>query len=148
MRLSLLGEHNDKDLTENELREKIVMLSRKRYLHDHSTVAGHTYFLILVTPMYDEAFYYTAEEMEQRTGVRMNVQTLVERPEIRRSGASITDQMQYNQCRQDCMRATSQPIETESKIAISDAIRFFHGDGPAQQYEGGHKQGGIYSCVG
>ena len=154
LRLSLLGEHNDKDLTENELREKIIMLSRKRYLklwHDHSTVAGHTYFLILVTPIYDEAFYYTAEEMEQRTGFRMNVQTLVERPEIHiigRSGASITDQMQFNQCRQDCMRATSQPIETESKIAISDVIRFFHGDGPAQQYEGGHKQGGIYRCVG
>lgn len=40
LRLSQMGEHNNKDLTVSELRGKLTMLSRKRYLkvwHDHST---------------------------------------------------------------------------------------------------------------
>ena len=46
------------------------------------------------------------------------------------------------------MGQIDEPVTSESGIAIHDVIRFFHGDGPAQQYEGGHKQGGTYSCVG
>ncbi len=151
LKLSQMGEHNDKDLTESALREKLTILSRKRNLklwHDHSTIARHSYFLIVITPIYDKAFYYTADEIEQRTGVRLNVQTLVERPEIHILGRSGADQKLFNECRQECMKAISEPVETGSKIIIEDCIRFFHGDGPAQQYESGHKQGGIYSCVG
>jgi len=29
-----------------------------------------------------------------------------------------------------------------------DVVRFFHGDGPAQQVEAGSKMGGTYPCVG
>ena len=29
-----------------------------------------------------------------------------------------------------------------------DTICFFYSDGPAAQFEAGHKQGGIYCCVG
>ena len=38
--------------------------------------------------------------------------------------------------------------ETVAGTPVVDILRFFHGDGPAQQYEAGHKIGGKYSCVG
>ena len=88
--------------------------------------------------------------MEQKTGVRIDVQAIVEQPEIHiigRSGASISDQMLFNECRQECQRVIHEPVSTQSGILIRDVMRFFHGDGPAQQFEAGHKQGGTYSCV-
>ena len=91
LRLTQMGEHNEKHLSESELREKLTVLSSKLYLqvwHDHSTVAGHLYLLVIVTPIYDEAFYYTDIEMKRITGVKMNVQTQVERPEIHIIGRS------------------------------------------------------------
>lgn len=50
--------------------------------HDHSEVAGHGYLLVLVTPIFDKAFYFTDEEMRARKGVTLNVQTVVEQPHI------------------------------------------------------------------
>ena len=85
------------------------------------------------------------------TRLKLDIQAIVEQPEIHilgRSGASIVDQMLFNQCRQECLRHIDELVETESGIFIHDVVRFFHGDGPAQQFEGGHKQGGTYSCVG
>ena len=142
IRLTQLGEKYDNDLSENDLREKLVLLARQRYLkvwHDHSSIAGHTYFLVLVTPIYDESFYYTDREIMESTGKNINIQSIVERPEIHiigRSGASIANQMLFNKCRQECMGQIDEPVTSESGIAIHDVIRFFHGDGPAQQYEG------------
>jgi hypothetical protein len=31
---------------------------------------------------------------------------------------------------------------------VYDVVRFFYGDGPAAQFEAGHKQEGTYCCVG
>ena len=70
-RLSQLAEKIDCESSDDDLREKLISLSRQRHLkiwHDHSSVAGHSYLLVLVTPVYDEAFYYTPEEMEKKTG--------------------------------------------------------------------------------
>ena len=131
IRLTQLGEKYDNDLSENDLREKLVLLARQRYLkvwHDHSSIAGHTYFLVLVTPIYDEAFYYTDREIMESTGKNINIQSIVERPEIHiigRSGASIANQMLFNKCRQECMGQIDEPVTSESGIAIHYVIRFF-----------------------
>ena len=61
--------------------------------HDHSSIANHGYLLVMVSLIYDPAFFYTRQE-------------------------------------------------------ITDIVRFFHGDGPAAQFEAGNKQGGHYCCVG
>ena len=31
---------------------------------------------------------------------------------------------------------------------MCDVVRFFYGDGPAAQFEAGHKQGGTFCCTG
>ena len=41
-----------------------------------------------------------------------------------------------------------QVLKTTAGTPVVDVLRFFHGDGPAQQFEAGHKIGGKYSCVG
>ena len=76
----------------------------KRYFklwHDHSSVDGHSYLLVLITPIYDPVFYLTPEEMEQKTGVYMDVQGIVEQPEVHivgRSSSSIAEQTMSSMC--------------------------------------------------
>ena len=152
-KLIQLGEKVNNELCDEDLRERLQSLTRRRHLkiwHDHSNVAGHSYLLVLVTPIYDEAFYYIPAEVEQKLGVKLDVQAIVEHPEVHiigRSSSSIADQMLFNKCRQECLRKIDEPIQTQSGIHIHDIVRFFHGDGPAQQYECGHKLGGTYKCV-
>ena len=49
--------------------------------------------------------------------------------------------------RTDCVHKLSEPIYTTSGELVHDALRFFHGDGPAQQFEAGQSRGGQYPCV-
>ncbi len=106
--------------------------------------------MMLISTVYDSAFYYTSEEIKQK-GVDIDVQTIVEMPEIHilaRSGSSLHDQRMFNECRRQSLTKFSSTIYTQKGIPIKDNIRFFHGDGPAQQFEAGNKVGGYYSCVG
>ena len=101
--------------------------------------------------IYDPAFYYTTEEMKAMKGIDIDVPTLVERPELHilgRSGSSLDKQAEFNATRKDCLQSLSDCLETTSGIVVRDVCRFFHGDGPAAQFEAGHSVGGKYSCVG
>ena len=80
----------------SESDDTVVNASRTRHIkiwHDHSSIANLGYLLVMVSLIYDPAFFYTRQE-------------------------------------------------------ITDIVRFFHGDGPAAQFEAGNKQGGHYCCVG
>lgn len=37
--------------------------------HDHSSIAGHGYLLVLASVIYDPAFFYTSKEMKELKGV-------------------------------------------------------------------------------
>lgn len=69
-------------------RENILSAVRKnqttRFLkmwHDHGKIAGHGHFLVLVSSIFDPAFYFTTEEMAQR-GVTIDVPSVVEEPKL------------------------------------------------------------------
>ena len=118
--------------------------------HDHSEIAGHSHLLVLVAAVYDPAFYYTTEEMQSK-GVNIDVPTVVEDPQIHilgHSTSSLSDQAQFIESRRECLLDLSQELTTKAGIAVNDVLRFFHGDGPALQFEAGNKFGGYYSCVG
>ena len=103
--------------------------------------------LVLVSCVYDPAFYYTTEEL----GTAMDVQHIVEEPEVHilaRSKSSLQDQTMFTQCRIDCLRNLCATLFTRTGVPINDVMRFFHGDGPAQQFEAGQHIGGDYFCVG
>lgn len=40
------------------------------------------------------------------------------------------------------------PLTLSGGMKVRDIVRFFHGDGPAQQFEAGNSIGGNYSCIG
>ena len=151
--LSDLHERVESNLSADELREKLKKINRTRLLklwHDHSEVAGHSHILVLVAAVYDPAFYYTTAEMQSK-GVNIDVPTIVEDPQIHilgRSSSSLSDQAHFIQSRRECLSSLSMELKTKLGIAVMDVMRFFHGDGPAMQFEAGNKIGGYYSCVG
>ena len=46
------------------------------------------------------------------------------------------------------LKEIGQKLYTRTGTPVSDVVRFFYGDGPAAQFEAGHKQGGTYCCTG
>ena len=94
-KLHELHEPVDSSDTELALRQSLKQVSRQRFFkvwHDHATIAGHGHFLVLMSCIYDPAFYYTSEEMKALKGIDIDVPTLVESPEthiLGRSGSSL-----------------------------------------------------------
>lgn len=125
-----------------------------RYLklwHDHSSISGHGYLLVLVSVIYDPAFFYTTEEMKVIKGVDINVPAVLNEAEVHilgRSSSSTHDQLMFIETRRECLKEIKERVTTRNGIEVDDIVRFFHGDGPAAQFEAGHKQGGTYCCVG
>ena len=53
---------------------------RTRYIkmwHDHSSIAAHGYLLVLVSVLYDPAFFYMSEEMKSLKGIDIDVPEFV-----------------------------------------------------------------------
>ena len=78
-----------------------------RYLkvwHDHSSIAGHGHFLVLVSVIYDTSFYLTQKEVSD-FGVNIDIQSTIETPEIHilgRSSSSLDDQSLFSSTRNEC----------------------------------------------
>ena len=148
-----LHEHTDSSDTEPALRQRLKRIGRQRFFkvwHDHATIAEHGHFLVLMSYIYDPAFYYTSDEMKALKGIDIDVPTLVESPEIHilgRSGSSLDDQAEFNATRKQCLHDLSVSLTTTSGVPVQDICRFFHGDGPAAQFEAGHNIGGGNTAV-
>ena len=81
----------------------------------------------------------------------IDVQSTVESPEVYilgRSSSSLEDQALFSACRNECINTLHTPLLLSNGTKILDVLRFFHGDGPAQQFEAGNSVGGAYFCVG
>ena len=137
----------------SKLRRRLQEVSTTRYLkvwHDHSTVAGHGHFLVLVSVVYDPAFFLTSVEVRENLGREIDVQSTIEAPEVHiigRSSSSLEDQALFNACRKECLLHLSTPLRLNTGTVVSDVLRFFHGDGPAKQFEAGNTVGGDFCCV-
>ena len=119
--------------------------------HDHSSIAAHGYLLVLVSVLYDPAFFYTTEEMKSLKGIDIDVPALLDQAEIHilgRSSSSTEDQLMFVETRRNSLKDIQESLYTSNGVEVVDVIRFFYGDGPAAQFEAGHKQGGRYCCVG
>ena len=138
----------------HDLRQKLQDACRTRYLkvwHDHSSIANHGYLLVLVSFIYDTAFYYTTQEMKDLKGISIDVPAFVQIPEVHiiaRSSSSTQDQLLFIDVRKECIEEMSDTLKTTAGVEVHDIVRFFYGDGPAAQFEAGQKQGGSYCCVG
>ncbi|CAB4002167.1 Hypothetical predicted protein [Paramuricea clavata] len=134
------------------LKAKLKDISHTRHLkiwHDLSTVANHSHLIFMVACIYDPALFYTNKEFEMKTKRKVDIQTIVESPEVyivARSSSSDVEQLSYIETRVECLEEISLPLPNENGEEIIDIMRFFHGDNPAQQYECGQQKGGHYYC--
>lgn len=84
---SRLQELNEFDDTEGlpAMKEKLKEMERTRQLaawHDHSSVANHGYLIFLACVLYDPASHLTDKEYEKKYGKPIEVQKIVEEPEL------------------------------------------------------------------
>lgn len=118
--------------------------------HDHSSMSGHGHLLVLVSTIYDPSFFLTQSEASE-LGMNFDIQSTVESPEVHifgRSSSSLDDQALFSAARNECIKELDKPLELTDGLKVFDVLRFFHGDGPAQQFESGNSVGGVYCCVG
>lgn len=153
-RLMQLGEDaTTGEESEIEAKERLKAMERKRHLMiwgDNSTLLNHGHLLLTVNSVYDEALYFTNEEMKANGKGDIDVQSVVERPHVYilgRCGSSEVDQLAYINTRKDCLQSLDIKITTSNGVEITDVVRFFHGDGPQQQFEAGEQKGGNAGCA-
>ena len=133
-----------------DLQNTISNFQRTRTLaiwHDHSTFLNTGYILFAIWIVYDPAVFYTQAEVQ----AKVNIQSVVEEPAIYMtapSSCSPADQLALVGDRIECLQELSQPVKASNGVEISDCLRFFCGDKPAQQFERGTQIGGIYKCGG
>ena len=127
----------------NDLWQTLRDACRTRYLkvwHDHSSIANHGYLLVLVSFIYDTAFYYTTQEMKDLKGISIDVPAFVQIPEVHiiaQSSSSTQDQLLFIDVRKECIEEMSDTLKTTAGVEVHDIVRFFYGDGPAAQFEAG-----------
>ena len=138
------------DTTTELLLQKLKSFSCKRHLqlwHDGSTINNHAYVLFMVNCLYDPAIYLKDDEYFTKYKEQVNVQSIVEKPElyILARCQSSDAQLLYTKTRHEDNRLLKYPISVDG-ILLFDEMRFFHGDAPAYQLEIGQQKGGEYPC--
>ena len=150
-RLKCLGEYKDETL--EVMRKRLKMFERTRHFmlwQDNSTILNNGHILLMVTMLYDHAFFHTSQEMAQAGHPALDVQAEVEKPHLYimgRCGSSDADHLCYIETRKQCLSDLGTNIKTSEGIEILDKMRFFHGDGPEQQFESGEQSGGNAGCA-
>ena len=72
----------------------------------------------------------------------VDVAEIVERPHlyvVGRNGTKEAEQLAYVETRQKWLDYLPYQVETNDGVKVNDVMRFFHGDGPEQQFEGGEQ---------
>ena len=153
--LNQIHEPYDPTSTEEELNDKLQHYMTRRHLlvwQDHSTLVNHGHLLLMVRVMYDPAVYYTPEEMKDITGKEVDIQEIIETPEVyllAQASDTIIDKLSYIDTRVEDIKELSVKVKaSQGEIEITDIMRFFSGDHPEQNSEKGQQEGGEYPCAG
>ena len=152
-RLEDLGEYDvNEDLTVLELTEKLRRYERTRHMimwSDHSSIMNHGHLLLTVNFLYDTAFFLSREELKSAKGIDIDIEKVVQRPQVYilgRCSDKLVDQLCYIANRVEDLQELEDQIESECNALVTDVMRFFHGDHPAQAVEAGQQEGGHYPC--
>ena len=103
--------------------------------------------LFTVNVLYNKAVFYTNAEYENLSGIKIQVQGFIEILELYLLGRwrSNDEELGYVDTRTKCLKDFNVRLQAKD-IPIADVIRFFHGDGPAMQFEAGNEKGDHYFC--
>ena len=148
---SCQSESKVRNKTHSELYRELAGTQRNRSLvmwHDQATILGSGFLLITVHIMYNPAVFLTDTEYEEKHKIKVDIQSIVEQPEIHLlslGSLSIADQAAVVGDRRSCLFDLPTPLTTRG-VAVHDNLRVFTGDHPALQFERGTQQGGKYKC--
>jgi hypothetical protein len=151
-RLKELNELQKDLFSQEEMKEKLKTIEKTRHLLvwlDNSTVVNHGYLVCLITCLYNPAVFLTNDEYKLKTGQSLNVQKVVETPEVHfiaRCGSSDSEQLMYSETRMQCIQGLKHNIKTSDNIEYIDKLRLCHGDSPLRAFEAGQQKGGNYFC--
>ena len=115
----------------NDTKEYLTGIVRTRHLMiwaDNSTLLNHGYLLITVNVLYDEAVFFTNKEMEEQGKGTIDVQSLVEKPQVyilAQCGSSEAEQLAYIKTRKICLEGLNNKITTSGGIKMTDVMRLF-----------------------
>ena len=154
LQLTELGEHETAhDGKEDfELSTQLYIYHHTRLLflgHDHADLLGHNYLMEVVQVVYDKALFLTDNEYKCKTGRGVDVQSLVEIPEIRllsMSGASEEEQLRVVPGRAQDLHTVQAELSRQKGEGLVDQLVGFLGDHQARWFEAGLQKGGGYSC--
>ena len=153
--LQQVHEPTETSQSTDELRERLKSIQRSRSLllwHDHATLLGSGYIMVTVSVLYDPAVFLSIEEYKAKTGKQVdNLQQIIEEQHIHMlalGSSSVSDQLALIGDRVDCLVELEATIQSSRGVKLSDTLRFFTGDKPAQSFERGTQQGGHYKCGG
>ena len=97
---------------------------------DHTSMLSSGYLLYTVKVIYSEDIFYTDQEMLEMFSKTVNVQSLVEQPEIFIVGQckdTIEEKLTYVESRVEGYEEMAEPLIL-GKIVVNDVMRFFTGE--------------------
>ena len=117
----------DGNTDETELKKKIKCLQRRQHLaiwHDGSSVSNHSHILFNCTELYDKAIHLTDEEAHQKLGKNVDVQSMVETPEVYIFGwiHGSTPITVYSQTRMEDMKELKKPLDIDNGVEIQYSL--------------------------
>ena len=125
--LSQINELAPDDFSKDNLflLKKLKNFERTRHLmmwHDGSTLSSHSYLLMMVSIMYDRAVFLTNEEYEQKYHTSLDIQSIIEKPQIYllESCPSNDQQILYIEERLQDILNLNLTITSSKHVAIKD----------------------------
>ena len=96
---------------------------------DHSSILSNGFLFYTTKVIYSKDLFYTDNEYEELTGKRLDVQSIVEQPEIyivAQCHDSIAEKLSYSEIRREDILCMAEPIDIEG-VRLKDSMRFFQG---------------------
>ena len=120
----LLKSHKEMGIMRENVNDRYLLMWA-----DHAIILNNGYFIFSIKPIYSKTLYYSDKEMEELTSRKMDVQQIVEQPNVymfARAQDSISEKLGYTQARLDDVLELRSPTVAGNQT-VSDILRFFHG---------------------
>ena len=95
----------------------------------HSSILNSGYMLYTVKVLYSKTIFFTDEEYYVKFGRRLNIQSVVEQPEIyivAKCSDTIAQKLAYIDVRREDLKEMETPLVVND-VVLKDTMRFFQG---------------------
>ena len=96
---------------------------------DHSSILNSGYMLYTAKVIFSETIFYTDEEYFVKFGRKLNIQSVVEQPEIyivAKCADTIAEKLAYIDVRREDLKEMEVPLVINN-VVLEDTMRFFQG---------------------